>query len=81
VISTVDGDWCPPSANPPDPFASQEQCHAAYAIHERIAGEIVGQWPQGNLSEIDAPHEIYATQLDAVAELVDSVIARTKPNA
>jgi len=77
VISTVDGDWCPPSANRPDPFASQEQCHAAYAIHEQIARDIVSQWTKGNFSEIDAPHEIYSTQLDAISELVENVIART----
>jgi pimeloyl-ACP methyl ester carboxylesterase len=76
IISTADTDWCPSSANPPDPFATQEQCHAAYAIHEHLARQIVAQWRQGNFSQIDAPHEIYSTQLDAIVELVQNVIAR-----
>lgn len=78
IISTADTDWCPPSENPPGPFASQEQCHAAYAIHERLAREIVARWPQGNFNQIDAPHEVYATQLDAIVQTVQSAIARAK---
>lgn len=77
TISSVDADWCPPDQNQPGPFASQDQCHAAHDIHRRLAEEIVTQWPQGRFSEIDAPHEMYTTDLDTIVAIVHGVIRRT----
>ena len=76
VISSVDGDWCPPDQAQPAPFASQDQCHAAHDIHVRIAREIVARWPQGHFSELDGPHEIYSADLSALVELIEGVIER-----
>lgn len=73
TISSVDADWCPPDQSQPGPFASQDQCHAAHDIHRRLAEEIVTQWPQGGFSEIDAPHEIYTTDLDTIVAIVQGV--------
>jgi pimeloyl-ACP methyl ester carboxylesterase len=77
VISTADGDWCPPEASKPDPFASREQCLAAWAIHERIARDIVAAWPMGHFSTLNGPHPLWTAQLDAVTTLILDVVDRS----
>lgn len=77
ILSTADMDWCPPDANPPEPFASQDQCNSAHAIHVGLARDLVASWPQGKVTLIDAPHEIFASQLDAVVGTVESIISKT----
>ena len=76
MLSAADADWCPPDADPPEPFASQEQCQAAYEINTETAAAIVAAWPQGHITTIDAPHEIYRTTLAAVVALVRDVASR-----
>lgn len=74
LISSVDFDWCPPDSNPPEPFASQEQCRAANRVHVELARAIVAAWPRGEITLVDASHEIFTTQLDVVVQAVHTVI-------
>jgi pimeloyl-ACP methyl ester carboxylesterase len=76
VISTADGDWCPPGDDAPAPFESREQCLAAWAIHEGIARDIVATWPMGHFSTLDGPHPLWTAQLDAVTDLIVGVADR-----
>jgi pimeloyl-ACP methyl ester carboxylesterase len=76
VISTADGDWCPAGVTEPAPFASRDQCLAAWAIHEGIAHDLVAAWPMGRLSELEAPHELWTAELDAVTDLILDVVRR-----
>ena len=78
VISTADGDWCPPDDNAPAPFESREQCLAAWAIHERIAHDIVAAWPMGHFSTIEGPHPLWTAQLTAVVDLITGVADRSQ---
>lgn len=73
LLSTPEADWCPPDANPPEPFDSHEQCNAANAIHVELARDLVADWPRGEVVFVDAPHEIFTAALDTVADTVRAV--------
>jgi len=76
VISTVDGDWCPPGQSSWAPFASLEQCEAAWAIGEGIARDLVKAWPNGHLTELKARHAMWFDDLDGVLNLIEGVAGR-----
>jgi hypothetical protein len=36
----------------------------------------VARWPQGNVSQLDGPHEIYSAHLSPLVDVIEGVIER-----
>lgn len=54
---------------------SEDICLKSYSTYEQILQEVTSTWPRGNFSQVAAGHEIYASDLDAVVEVVERVLA------
>jgi pimeloyl-ACP methyl ester carboxylesterase len=51
-------------------------CSRTYPAYETIMKELAGEWTDGRLSQIDAPHEIYTDNLATVRAVIDDVRSR-----
>ena len=52
-----------------------EICLKSYSSYEQILQEVTSTWSRGNFSQVEAGHEIYLSDLDAVITVVERVLA------
>ena len=65
VISTVA--QCP---------ETDDSCGRSYPGYEQIMEAVAAEWPEGQFTRVEAGHEIYADDLDAVLAAIDDVLER-----
>lgn len=56
----------------------QDICGRTYPAYEQIAKDLAQQWGEGRFSEVEAPHEIYLADIEAVQRAIDDVISRSQ---
>ena len=49
-------------------------CGKSYSTYERILKEVTAAWPRGHFSQIEAGHDIYQENVDAVVAVVERVL-------
>jgi pimeloyl-ACP methyl ester carboxylesterase len=52
-------------------------CGRTYPAYEQIARDLAQRWEEGRFSQVEAPHEIHATDMKAVQRAIDDVISRS----
>ena len=52
-------------------------CGRSYPDYEAIMLRLSQQWPGGRMTQVDAPHEIFTTDMPAVRKAIDDVLERT----
>lgn len=54
-------------------------CGRTYPAYEKIAKGLAQRWGEGRFSRVEAPHEIYVADMEAVQRAIDDVISRSQP--
>jgi hypothetical protein len=54
--------------------STTDLCGKSYSSYEHILQEVTSTWPRGNFSQVNAGHEIYVSDIDAVVAVVERVL-------
>ena len=57
----------------------QDICGRTYPAYEQIEKDVTQRWGEGRFSEVEAPHDIYTADMEAVRRAIDDVISRSQP--
>jgi pimeloyl-ACP methyl ester carboxylesterase len=53
-------------------------CGRTYPAYTRIMKSLAKRWPDGQFSQVNAPHEIYTEDMQAVTTAIDDVLKRSQ---
>jgi pimeloyl-ACP methyl ester carboxylesterase len=56
-----------------------DTCGRLYPAYEKIMKRVAKRWGEGRFSEVEAPHDIHTTNMEAVQGAIDDVISRSRP--